>query len=68
MVHMVTPPRALLFDADGVLQRTAPWREDLGDLVGDENEEIERLPVFWAAPPKLPYWAPARLRYSRKEE
>jgi HAD superfamily hydrolase (TIGR01509 family) len=38
MVHMVTPPRAVLFDADGVLQRTAPWRDDLADVVGDENE------------------------------
>jgi putative hydrolase of the HAD superfamily len=41
---MVTPPRAVLFDADGVLQRTAPWREDLSDQVGEENEaRTERL-------------------------
>jgi HAD superfamily hydrolase (TIGR01509 family) len=44
MAHMVTPPRAVLFDADGVLQRTAAWREDLSDQVGDENEaRNERL-------------------------
>jgi putative hydrolase of the HAD superfamily len=44
MVAMVTPPRAVLFDADGVLQQTAPWREDLSDVVGDENEaRNERL-------------------------
>ena len=27
------PPRAVLFDADGVLQRSAEWREDLGETV-----------------------------------
>jgi putative hydrolase of the HAD superfamily len=44
MADMATPPRAVLFDADGVLQRTAPWREDLAEVVGDDNEvRNERL-------------------------
>jgi len=35
---MVRPPRAVLFDADGVLQRTADWREDLGEAVADVDD------------------------------
>lgn len=32
---MATTPRAVLFDADGVLQHTTPsWRDDLTDVVG----------------------------------
>jgi HAD superfamily hydrolase (TIGR01509 family) len=40
---MVTPPRAVLFDADGVLQRTAPWREDLAEVVETDEELNEQL-------------------------
>lgn len=32
------PPRAVLFDADGVLQRNASWREDLGDAVAHVDD------------------------------
>jgi HAD superfamily hydrolase (TIGR01509 family) len=41
---MVTPPQAVLFDADGVLQQTADWREDLAESAGPEDERRqERL-------------------------
>ncbi len=40
---MVSPPRAALFDADGVLQRTAPWREDLAEVVETDEELDEQL-------------------------
>ncbi len=40
---MVSPPRAVLFDADGVLQRTAPWREDLAEVVETDKELDEQL-------------------------
>ena len=35
---MAELPRAVLFDADGVLQQTADWRDDLADVVDDGNE------------------------------
>jgi HAD superfamily hydrolase (TIGR01509 family) len=35
---MLTPPQAVLFDADGVLQGTAPWREDLTEAVEPTDE------------------------------
>ena len=41
---MVTPPKAVLFDADGVLQQTADWREELAEVAGPEDEQRqERL-------------------------
>jgi FMN phosphatase YigB (HAD superfamily) len=41
---MMTPPKAVLFDADGVLQQTADWREDLAETAGPEDEQRqERL-------------------------
>lgn len=41
---MVTPPKAVLFDADGVLQKTADWREELAETAGPEDEQRqERL-------------------------
>ena len=41
---MVTPPKAVLFDADGVLQQTADWREELAEVVDPEDEQRqERL-------------------------
>ena len=36
---MLPPPKAVLFDADGVLQLEAAWRDDLADVVGPEDEE-----------------------------
>jgi len=38
MVDMPTTPRAVLLDADGVLQRTAPWREDLTGAVSAQDQ------------------------------
>lgn len=35
---MLPPPKAVLFDADGVLQREAAWRDDLADAVGPADE------------------------------
>jgi HAD superfamily hydrolase (TIGR01509 family) len=43
MSLMFRPPRAVLFDADGVLQRTAPWREDLAEVVETDDERNEQL-------------------------
>src|SRR4051812_10062261 len=37
LVPMVTPPQAVLFDADGVLQRAAEWREALTDSAPDDD-------------------------------
>lgn len=37
---MPTPPRAVLFDADGVLQGTAAWREELTEAVEPTDEAL----------------------------
>ncbi|WP_375430985.1 HAD family hydrolase [uncultured Friedmanniella sp.] len=41
---MAVPPRAILFDADGVLQHmTVEWRDELSERSGEEGPETDRL-------------------------
>lgn len=41
---MASPVRAVLFDADGVLQHmTVEWRETIGEQSGENGHEAERL-------------------------
>jgi putative hydrolase of the HAD superfamily len=44
MVHMATSLRAVLFDADGVLQHMrVEWRETIGEQSGEDGHDAERL-------------------------